>query len=502
MMPAPAQIVQPPQYVPQPVDTTTTTVTTTVEPQSQPLPSKYSCASCGKFRSARYHYRHPLATGETPRPTLCRKCVKQHTSSEESDEVERTRWKKKQQEARRRRRHRSHSSDEWSSSSSQEDRRKHHRYRSGDDGRRQHRSTPSSSGTSTKIYIIRRFEERQRPEARRRQQPSSSSENVRITRSVRINRDRPRPILRSRYRYGPYDGHYSHEEYLSDLEVEDDDYFEPRGRSRSRSRSRHSVDGSHSYDEDEYVRISTTHSQRRPLSLLDRLTGSRSRSRSRSRSGWRGERSVSHEDELVRISIRSREPSPLQYERREEYEERMEESHRSPWGRQSDSMLVHRDSTIETRSDDHFDHPRGLHSRHVHGSRQLEGRSFGFRSPERSVRMLRVHSPEPFGRRRRSLDHGSAHLPRVRFARSASSHREEHRGPHEPHHRRRHRRLGSNLSFSDEENFHSAGRCYQLYDESLLTFDRKSTSGARLPSCQSIDTITRTIRVSSSLCYP
>ncbi|KAL9637863.1 MAG: hypothetical protein Q9204_001710 [Flavoplaca sp. TL-2023a] len=300
-MPAPpTQVVQ----VPQPVEASTTTVTTTIEPQA---PSKYCCASCGKFRSARYHYRHPLASGETPRPTLCRKCVKQHTSSEEFDDMERARWKRRHRESRRPKQ-RSYSSEEWSSSSSHEERRRHHRYRSSDESRRHGRSDQSSSGCTTKIYIIRRAEAR-------REQPSNSSEQVRITRRARTDVDRPRPILRTRHRYGPYDGHYSHEEYREDVEVDDDDYFQPRGRSRSRIFGRQSHEGSY---EDEYVRVSTS-TRSRPLSLFDRLTGSRSRSR----------QSSSYDEERVRISIRSREPSPLHFERHvEEHEERLEELHR------------------------------------------------------------------------------------------------------------------------------------------------------------------------------
>ncbi|KAL8980902.1 MAG: hypothetical protein Q9205_004149, partial [Flavoplaca limonia] len=150
----------------------------------------------------------------------------------------------------------------------------------------------------------------------RREQPSSSSEQVRITRRARTDADRPRPILRTRHRYGPYDGHYSHEEYREDVEVDDDDdYFQPRGRSRSRIFGRQSHEGSY---EDEYVRVSTS-TRSRPLSLFDRLTGSRSRSR----------QSSSYDEERVRISIRSREPSPLHFERHiEEHEERLEELHR------------------------------------------------------------------------------------------------------------------------------------------------------------------------------
>ncbi|KAI4256056.1 MAG: hypothetical protein L6R42_006424 [Xanthoria sp. 1 TBL-2021] len=436
VMPAP-----PPQMVqlPPPTESSTTTVTTTVEPQPQHGPSKHSCASCGKFRSARYHYRHPLAPGETPRPTLCRKCVKQHTSSEEFDDTERARWKQRQREGRRPKHHRSYSSDEWSSSSSQEERRRHHRYRSSNESRRHRRSTQSSSGRSTKIFIIRRTEAR-------RQQPSSSSDNVRITRRVRTDNDRPRPILRKRHRYGPYDGHYSHEEYREDVEIDDDDYFQPRGRSRSRTFGRQSHDGSY---EDEYVRVSTSTSRSKPLSLFDRLTGSRSRSRSRA--------SNSYEDERVRITIRSREPSPLHYERHEEeYEERVEESHRPPWRRGSESMHVHHGSEIETRGLDFFGRPHSSSSRHTYEDRRLEKRSSGRRSPGRFTRSLRGHSPEPILRRRSSMDHGLGHRPRVRFARSTSSHREEHQDSHSNQRPRRRYRPGSDLSVSDEEEFRSA----------------------------------------------
>ncbi|KAL8679646.1 MAG: hypothetical protein Q9186_004107 [Xanthomendoza sp. 1 TL-2023] len=464
MMQAPMQYSQPPQYLPQPADTTTTTVTTTVEPQPSSS-SKHSCPSCGKFRSPRYHYRHPLAPGETPRPTLCRRCVKQHTSSEEHDDLERERYKRKKWEARHRRRHRSYSSEDWSSSSSQEERRRHHRSKSANDRRRQRRSAQSSSETSTKIYIIRRPEERRR-------QHTSSSENVRIIRRVVPSEDLPRPILRSRHRYGPYDGHHSREEYHSDVEIEDDDFFEPRGRSRSRSFSRQSLDDSHSYDEDEYVRVSTTTSRRRPLSFLDRLTGSRSRSSSRNWRARHGEGSVNYEDERVEISIRSREPSPLRYERREhEFEERIEE--RSPWRRGSDSMLVHHDSAVETRSNDPFGRSQSAYSGHIRNSHRFEGRAIGLRTPEHSVRTLRVHSPEPFSRRRRSLDRGSGHRPRVRFARSTSSHREEHDEPHEPHPRRRQHRYGSNLSFSDEEGFPSAGKDLWLGSRMIVNISKK-----------------------------
>lgn len=393
------QVVQPPAYLglppPPPVVETTTTTTTRVDGQLQNASSKHTCAACGKFRSARYHYRHPLAPGETPRPTLCRKCVKQHTSSEEFDEIERGRWKRREKEARRPRRHRFNSSDDWESSSSHEERRRHHHFRSSSESRKQRRSTRSSSGVSNRIYIIRRPAEGR--------QPRSSSESVRIIRRARSTEDRPRLLPRSRHRYGPFDGHYSYEGYHSDEHEADD--FGRRGRSRSRSFSRHSHEDSHSSDDD-YVRIFTRVSTRRPLSLLDRL--SRSRSRSSSRSRWRRHR-PDYEEDITRVTIRSRVPSPVRHEcHEEEYEERIEEPYRSPWRRGSESMMVHRDSTtMETHSDDYFD-------RHGHG-----GRSLGFRSPTRSSRIMRSYSPSIL--RRRSTEHGMRDRRRVRFARSDDS---------------------------------------------------------------------------------
>ncbi|KAL9005773.1 MAG: hypothetical protein Q9188_001439 [Gyalolechia gomerana] len=262
----PPQVVQPPPYLqlppPPAVGTTTTTTTTHQDFQPQHAPAKHTCAACGKFRSARYHYRHPLAPGETPRPTLCRRCIKQHTSSEDSDEIERARWKKREWQARQRQYRPVYSSDEWSSSSSHEERRRRHRYRSSNESRKHRRTPRSSSAVNARVYIIRQPEERQRPR--------SSSESVRIIRRVRTSEDRPRPLRlpHPRHRYGPFDGHRSYEDYYSDEHVEADD-FEQRGRSRSRSLSRHSIDDSHSIEED-YVRVSTS-TPRRRLGLLDRL---------------------------------------------------------------------------------------------------------------------------------------------------------------------------------------------------------------------------------------
>lgn len=394
----PPQVVEPPAYLglppPQPVGTTTTTITTTEAQATLNTSSKHTCPACGKFRSARYHYRHPLAPGETPRPTHCRKCIKQHTSSEEFDEIERARWKnKKEQEARQRRIHRSSSSEHWESSSSQEGRRRRHRYRSSNDSRRHRRFPRSSSGMSNTMYIIHRPAERRRLR--------SSSESIRFIRRVRSleHRPRPRPLPRPRHGYGPFDGHHSYEEYYSD--EDEADHFGRRGRSRSRSVSRQSYEDSHSIDED-YVRISTSVSHTRPLSLLDRLTRSRSHSRSSSRSRWRRRRPNEYEEERVRVTIRSRDPSPVRYERHEhEYEERVGD----PWRCGSESMIVHRDATtLETRGNDYFDRQRP------------SGRSFASSS---QIQTRRARSPSIL--RRRSMENGMRDGRRVRFAHSDAS---------------------------------------------------------------------------------
>ena len=65
------------------------------------MTGKHTCGHCGKYRSASYHKRHPLANGEWPRPSICTKCAKDKTSGEGSSDSER-RYRKKRQ---RRRRH-------------------------------------------------------------------------------------------------------------------------------------------------------------------------------------------------------------------------------------------------------------------------------------------------------------------------------------------------------------------------------------------------------------
>jgi hypothetical protein len=64
-LPPGARIISPPRY-----------------PTAEEL--KYKCSICGRFRSARYHYKHPLPSGQLPGKTVCRKCREQATDSEDS----------------------------------------------------------------------------------------------------------------------------------------------------------------------------------------------------------------------------------------------------------------------------------------------------------------------------------------------------------------------------------------------------------------------------------
>jgi hypothetical protein len=53
------------------VEVTKTTITIT----------KHICAGCGRIRSKKYHYNHPLKDGEKPEPDFCRKCQKDSSST-------------------------------------------------------------------------------------------------------------------------------------------------------------------------------------------------------------------------------------------------------------------------------------------------------------------------------------------------------------------------------------------------------------------------------------
>lgn len=68
-------------------------------PRPSDRTGKHTCGACGKFRSPSYCKRHPLADGETPKPSLCRKCAKGSTDTGSDDSY--AKYKKEQKRRRR-----------------------------------------------------------------------------------------------------------------------------------------------------------------------------------------------------------------------------------------------------------------------------------------------------------------------------------------------------------------------------------------------------------------
>ena len=147
-----------------------------------------TCASCGKFRSARWQSQHPFIPGTTCTPGLCGKCRDKHTSSEE----ERPRHR------RRRHRHRlcdyTESTDD-SYNTSRESRRATRRLHSCRRDCRGRSLARSSSREKVRIIIANQAGDRIRPE--REKTRSSSMEPVRVTRCTEIV-DLPEKPLRTR----------------------------------------------------------------------------------------------------------------------------------------------------------------------------------------------------------------------------------------------------------------------------------------------------------------
>ena len=67
--------------MPQPMAMATTTQAAPVLVSDE---LRYKCTICGRFRSPRYHYRHPLQPGQIPPPTVCGRCKRSRTPSTDS----------------------------------------------------------------------------------------------------------------------------------------------------------------------------------------------------------------------------------------------------------------------------------------------------------------------------------------------------------------------------------------------------------------------------------
>ena len=238
-----------------------------------------TCASCGKYRSARWQARHPLIPGTSSRPGLCGKCRGKHTSSEE----ERPRY------CRRRRHHRrcdyTESTDD-SLNTSWESKRGPRRCRSQSRDYRRRSRARSPSRDNVRIVIANQAGDHVRPERhstrRREVTRSSSMEPARVIRRTEVVElpERP-PRTRSILRSSEYVDRAT--QYIEDVEL-------PRYRSRPRSLSHVS-----------YVEMERPRHRSRPRSVsrvgyIEDLDYPRSRRRARSSSQVRF---VDETDDLV-----------------------------------------------------------------------------------------------------------------------------------------------------------------------------------------------------------
>ena len=171
-----------------------------------------TCASCGKFRSAKWQAEHPLVPGKESSPRLCGRCRDKNTSSEE----ERPRL--------RRRRHHHHrrcvcteSSDD-NCNTSWESRRAARRHLPYSRDYRRRSPVRSPSREKVRIIIANQAGDRIRPE--RRVTRSSSIEPVRVVRRTEVvdlpeRPPRTRSVLRSSSHVGYVD---SETQYIEDLD--------------------------------------------------------------------------------------------------------------------------------------------------------------------------------------------------------------------------------------------------------------------------------------------
>ena len=185
-----------------------------------------TCASCGKYRSAKWQARHPLIPGTSSRPGLCGKCRDKRTSSEEE----------RPRHCRRRRHHRrcdSTESTDDSFNTSWESKRGPRRYRSQSRDYRRRSLARSPSKDNVRIIIANQAGDHVRPERhstrRREVTRSSSMEPARVIRRTEVVElpERP-PRTRSILRSSEYVDRGT--QYIEDVEF-------PRYRSRPRSLS-------------------------------------------------------------------------------------------------------------------------------------------------------------------------------------------------------------------------------------------------------------------------
>lgn len=180
---------------------------------------RQTCASCGKFRSAKWEAAHPLLPGMAASSSLCGRCKREETSSEE---------RKPKCHCKRRRRHRhsrrcTETTDE--SYCSVKDRRSLRRYRSDS---REYPRLRASPRDNVRIVIANQPGER----VRKPSTESSSGDGIRVIRRTSVVEVPERTRSRVRARSSSY-------AYCLDEDIDDcaEKLVRPRRRSRSRSLS-------------------------------------------------------------------------------------------------------------------------------------------------------------------------------------------------------------------------------------------------------------------------
>ena len=215
----PGQLAQPLVEAPDHVSETISTEVVTRNDNGKEVTGKHTCGSCGKYRSPNYQSRHPLAPGEVPRPSFCRRCIKEHTSSEDSQDDghqrrrshHRDKYHKKRRHGRRHR-IRTDSTEENQRTSSSQDKihviqRSHSISRS---PRRSHRSRSQSRSSSSS-----HFSTSYRPIRLLKEKPRRSDERVKVIERTRYVDRLAQPLPRSRSREA-ISRHYSRHERLLD----------------------------------------------------------------------------------------------------------------------------------------------------------------------------------------------------------------------------------------------------------------------------------------------
>lgn len=267
--------------------------------------TQQTCASCGKFRSARWQSRHPSIPGTASKPRLCGRCRDKHTSSEE----ERPRH-------RRRRNHHRHrdctESTDDSYNTSRESRRavrRHHSYIRG-----YRRRSPARSPSRENVRIMIANQAGDRICRNRTITRSSSMEPFRVIRRTEVvdlpeRPPRTRSMQRSSSRAGYVD---SATQYIDDFHPPRylprprtlsrvsyiEDVEQPRYRSRSRSLSHATY-----VEELERPRYRSRPRSLSRVSHIEESDGPRPRRRARSSSQVRF---VDETDGLVSIPQRRR----------------------------------------------------------------------------------------------------------------------------------------------------------------------------------------------------